>query len=196
MKANRLRRIIRVILSVLAALVAVGLICLARYNTWPCGKERWPVKSGMDPDAVAVDPTKPVFTLVSEMNRWPRPDIIRPKNRVNWVEKTVWQLYATMIMYKLLDNGSYHVVLQDDDGSTMIVEIPSPACVSKQSPFYEDIVNARTEMDAMFTVTRSFRHTHTPMIVTGVGFWDSYHNQAGRARNLVELNPVLDIQFP
>ena len=63
-------------------------------------------------------------------------------------------------------------------------------------PFVDYIANARAEFDAVFTPTGEFRDAYVPVIVTGVGFWDFYHGQRGRAANLVELHPVLDIQFP
>jgi hypothetical protein len=78
----------------------------------------------------------------------------------------------------------------------MIVEIPAPNCVDPSSPFAGYIANARAEFDAMYTPTSQFQAAYVPVIVTGVGFWDFYRGQTGRAGNLVELHPVLDIQFP
>jgi hypothetical protein len=55
--------------------------------------------------------------------------------------------------------------------------------------------NARWQFDAAFTVTTTWHYTSTPVVVAGVGFWDRDHGQTGRAVNVIELHPVLDIQF-
>jgi hypothetical protein len=67
---------------------------------------------------------------------------------------------------------------------------------SPSSPFADYIANARAQFDAVFTVTTQFQAANVPVVVTGVGFWDFPHGQRGAAMNLVELHPVLDIQFP
>jgi hypothetical protein len=72
-----------------------------------------------------------VVSSVSEMNTFQRPGTIPRNNRADWVETTVFQVYATLTVYKRETDEDYHLVLQDpDDGSTMIVEIRRPACVS------------------------------------------------------------------
>ncbi len=77
----------------------------------------------------------------------------------------------------------------------MIAEIPSPSCVDPSSPFAAKITNARAEFDAQFTVDSSFQTANVQVQVTGVGFFDFFHNQHGVAPNVIELHPVLDIQF-
>src|SRR5690349_9354314 len=77
----------------------------------------------------------------------------------------------------------------------MISEIPSPSCVGSSSTLLSGIQNARSEFDANYTVTSSFQNTKVPVTITGVGFFDFLHGQAGVAPNAIELHPVLDIQF-
>ena len=60
----------------------------------------------------------------------------------------MFQLTATLTIYKRETDEDYHLVLQDDDGSQMIVEIPAPNCVDPSSPFADYIANARAEFDA------------------------------------------------
>ena len=108
---------------------------------------------------------------------------------------TAFQLSATLVQYRRDPDEDYHLILVDDDGTQMIVEIPRPECVDPISPWYDLIANARAGFDAAFTVTTTWHYTNTPVIVTGIGFWDYNHGQIGHAPNFVELHPVLDIQF-
>src|SRR6185312_400080 len=70
-----------------------------------------------------------------------------------------------------------------------------PGCVGSSSPFLSGIRNARSQFDAKFTVTTSFKTTNMAVTVTGVGFFDFLHGQTGVAPNGIELHAVLDIQF-
>jgi hypothetical protein len=83
-----------------------------------CRTERWAVKTGGDVDAGLVDLSNPVVSSVSEMNTFQRPGTIPRANRADWVETTVFQVYATLTVYKRETDEDYHIVLQDDDGST------------------------------------------------------------------------------
>jgi len=38
----------------------------------------------------------------------------------------------------------YHLVLQDDSGTTIIAEIPDPSCVGSGSPFADGVSNSRS----------------------------------------------------
>jgi len=62
------------------------------------------------------------------------------------------------------------------------------------SPFAVQIA-ALGKFDAQFTATSSFKTANVPVQVTGVGFFDFFHNQHGAAPNIIEIHPVLDIQF-
>ena len=190
MNASRVKRTARVVVFALAVLVAATLVGLVI----ACGVERWSVKVGTDPDAWQVDPTNPVWTSVSEMNTFPRPSTIPASRRADSVEMTTWVVYATLTQYRRDPDGDYHLVLLDDDGSTMIAEIPDPNCAAG-SAFFDYIANARAQFDVAFRVTTTWHYTSTPVVVTGVGFWNRDHGQTGRAVNVIELHPVLDIQF-
>src|SRR5215469_2795680 len=76
-------------------------------------------------------------------------------------ENTVFVVDATLTDFKV-ETGStgdsdYHLVLEDDQGNTMVAEIPSPSCVGAASPFANQIAKARSEFDAQFTATSSFQ---------------------------------------
>lgn len=77
----------------------------------------------------------------------------------------------------------------------MIAEIPSPSCVDPSSPFASQVANARSEFDAQLSVSSAFQAANVPVQVTGVGFFDFFHGQHGVAPNVIELHPILDIQF-
>lgn len=103
---------------------------------------------------------------------------------------------ATLLEYKFEDDSDYHLVLQDENGNTMIAEIPNPGCVGSGSPFTTGIASARMKFNAMFTASTSFQFANVPVQVTGVGMFDFMHGQTGVPPNGIEIHPVLDIAFP
>jgi hypothetical protein len=197
MKGFSNRRLARPLVSILlAALVLLPLIGPAPTEIQgACGTERWSVKTGTDPDAQYVDLNNLLPVRIPELSSWPKPNNLPANNRVNPYEFTACFLFAYVIEYKRETDSDYHVVLQDVHGHTMIGEIPDPSCVGTSSPFRDYIINARAEFDSMFHVTTSFQYTHTPVLITGVAFFDFAHGQTGHAPNYIELHPVLDIIF-
>jgi hypothetical protein len=164
-----------------------------------CGQERWSVKTGTDSDAGSVNLSSPQSATISQLIGLAPPSPIPPANRFAPTEKTVFVVNATLTDYKLeggaKGDSDYHLVLQDDQGHTMIAEIPSPGCVGAGSLFAAQIANARAEFDGHFTATTSFQTANVPVQVTGVGFFDFAHGQHGAAPNIIELHPILDITF-
>jgi hypothetical protein len=171
-----------------------------------CGVERWSVKVGVDPDAPQVNLNNPIATTIDNLRSFPAPvDPPGPPDnaRVVPTETTVWVVDATMTLFKKETDVDYHIVIQDDNGHTMVTEIPSPAClittdpprVPSYSPFSAAIANARAKFDAKFAATPFFQQVSVPVRVTGVGFFDFIHGQTGVAPNGIELHPILDINF-
>jgi hypothetical protein len=161
-----------------------------------CGVERWSVKTGGDPDAALVD-LNPVPTTIANL-RSLTPPVTPPDNaRFGPAENTVYVIRATMTLYKLESDVDYHIVVQDENGNTMVTEIPCPCCVAGGSPFAAGIANARHEFDAHLTATTFFPNpaVSIPVQITGVGFFDFIHGQTGVAPNGIELHPILDIKF-
>ena len=107
----------------------------------------------------------------------------------------MFTITATLIGFKIEADSDYHLVISDDRGNTMIVEIPSPSCVGSSSPFTQAIANVRATFDGKLKATSSFQHVNIPVKVIGVGFFDRIHGQTGVAPNGVELHPVLDLVF-
>jgi hypothetical protein len=121
------------------------------------GKERWPVKTGTDPDVGNVQP-KIVPSTVEEMITIPRPsDMAIPTEefpafqarRATPVETTIWRLDVMIIALKQEADGDYHLVLQGASGETMIGEIPTPRppFVATSSPWLANIKAARAAVD-------------------------------------------------
>ena len=160
-----------------------------------CGKERWSVKTGTDPDAASVDMASPSSVTISAMCVWPAPGSPPKDARVAPYETTVWVVEGTLTGFKKEKDSDYHLVLSDAAGNTMIVEIPSSDCVGAGSPFATKIAAARAQFDSRYTATGSLKRVSVPVRVTGVGMFDFIHGQTGVASNGIELHPVLDSQF-
>ncbi len=164
-------------------------------STGSCGVERWSVKTGTDADASKITLQSTTPTTISSLTSLPAPSSLPADNRVQPTETTVYQLNVTLTEYKLEDDSDYHLVLSDGSGHTMIAEIPDPTCVGSGSPLLSSIQKARSEFDAKYTPTTSFKTANVPVTVTGVGFFDFLHGQTGVSPNGIELHSVLDISF-
>jgi hypothetical protein len=133
------------------------------------GVERWPVKTGQDPDRVHVGKNVVdgrdlgaglVVATVEELIIAPRPaDMPDPKllynayqsTRAIPVETTIWRLEVTITAMKLEADGDYHLVLQGASGETMIGEIPTPSTqFVGDSPWLANILGARQAVDDKF----------------------------------------------
>lgn len=163
-------------------------------STGSCGVERWSVKTGTDPDSGLVNTTSITTATVATMRGYSPPSTLPSNNRIQPQETTVYSIDATLTEYKLETDSDYHLVIQDGSGSTMITEITDPACAAG-SPFLSAIQSARSQFDAAFSATGTFKTTSVPVRIRGVGFFDLLHGQTGVAPNGIELHPVLDIQF-
>src|SRR5580765_1525988 len=176
-------------------LLAVLLLVVPTTLFAQCGVERWSVKTGTDADVGLVNLNSSTNTTIAALRAPAAPNPIPANNRVSPWETTQWVLNATLTLYKLESDSDYHLVLQDANGLTMIVEIPSPSCVGAGSRFLAGITNARNEFNARFTATTSFQTANIPVQIKGVGMFDFLHGQTGVAPNGIELHPVLDVIF-
>jgi hypothetical protein len=174
-------------------------LCATLALAQQCGTERWAVKTGTDAGAAQVDLANPQPATIAELIALTPPNPIPKDTRVGPTEKTVFVVDATLTDYKFETgaggDSDYHLVLMNEQGHTMVAEIPSPHCVGAGSPFAAQIAKARAEFDAKLKANGSFQTANLPVRVTGVGFFDFFHHQHGAAPNVIELHPVLDIQF-
>ena len=161
-----------------------------------CGVERWSIKVGTDADAANVDLIHPARTSINALRSIPVPSAtLSLTNRYAPTETTAWVVNGTMTLFKLEADVDYHIVIQDQNGNTMVTEIPSPACDGAASPFDTAITAVRAKFDGRFTADPNFTSVKVPVQMKGVGFFDFIHGQTGVAPNGVELHPVLDILF-
>jgi len=185
--------------KIASVVLILGCFCNPEAFSQRCGVERWAVKTGTDSGAAQVGLASPQASTIADLIALAPPNPLPTDSRFDPTENTVFVLNATLTDFKLEGgthgDSDYHLVLMDDQGNTMIAEIPSPDCVGTGSPFAAQIANARSQFDSQFTATSSFQTANVPVQVTGVGFFDFFHNQHGVAPNVVELHPLLDIQF-
>jgi len=133
------------------------------------GVERWPVKTGQDPDRASVGKNiidgadlgaGIVVATVEELIGAPRPADMPDPNllynayqakRANPIETTIWRLDVTITAMKLEADGDYHLVLQGASGETMIGEIPTPTTdFVGDSPWLANMLAARQAVDDKF----------------------------------------------
>jgi hypothetical protein len=130
------------------------------------GTERWPVKTGQDPDRAKVGKNVIdgedlgagiVDSAVEELASLPRPPGLEDPSadppefrdvRDGVAEITIWRVQAQIISIKHEQDGDYHLVLQGVGGQEMIAEIPrpSPEFVG-DSPWLDNFDQARREVD-------------------------------------------------
>ena len=130
------------------------------------GSERWPVKTGQDPDRNAVGKNIVngkdlgagiVPTTVEELISIPRPpglevltaDPLAFQNkRSQPVETTIWQLEVTITVVNQEADGDNHLVIQGASGATMVAEVPTPTTTFiGDSPWLANIKEARQAVD-------------------------------------------------
>ena len=167
--------------QILAAAVAIGNSSQAAAAEAPLrfvseeaatkpGVERWPVKTGQDPDAGLVGKNVIdgadlgegiVPATVEELIAINRPPDMRPatsifpayqSKRRETVEVTVWQVEGEITVVKLEANGDYHLVITGGGtGDTMIAEVPTPTTqFIGNSPWTDNIKTARAVIDDTF----------------------------------------------
>ena len=181
--------------------------------------QRWSVKTGADADAGSLVGQTPVTTTVAAMRALAVPAVLPPDGRSQGTEETVWELSATLTGYKHESDGDYHLVIADDQGNTMIAEIPDPTALAPGSFFAAQITAARQAFDEQFGLHEAAPAAATPAAVPaaaefslaamapaltrvtklvtlqGLGFFDFAHGQDGVAPNAIELHPVISIEF-
>jgi hypothetical protein len=130
------------------------------------GVERWPVKTGQDPDIAQVGKNilngtnlgaGIVPATIADLIRIQRPPDMLPVTKVfpayqnkrrGPVEWTVWQIEGQITVLKMEDDGDYHLVVQGPTGDTLIAEVPTPTkTFIGTSPWLANIQAARQAVD-------------------------------------------------
>jgi hypothetical protein len=168
-----------------------------------CGSERWPVKTLSDDDRRRVRLT-PESTTVGGLASFtpPPPRERKARRRVPPVELQVYRVHARLVAWKReAEDHDLHLVIADPDNPLehMVAEVPDVACAGVcASRHVTEIRAARRALVAHLGAapTRITCFTEGPLVqITGVGFFDRKHGQAGLAPNGVELHPVLAVTF-
>lgn len=165
------------------------------------GVERWDVKTLSDPAASRVSMT-PVTTTVENLRALNIPGKIGLHTpRYSAEEKTYTVTAMLLEAAREPRDHDYHLVIAGARlDTTMIAEIPDPACLTSQSRIVTSAIKkARSYFDQTFgqpSDAPAFTQIRRTVTVTGVLFFDTLHSQRGVAPNAVELHPVLSVHSP
>lgn len=170
-----------------------------------------------DPAAaqVAVAPKAVGFSDLMGLDRTPPPSLIGSTSRQRSVEFTTYRVQARLLADKIEDDPrtgdrDFHIVIGDPArppvaavaeidtrlGSTMVAEIPDPACSSGSRQLGQITAARRAYVTAHGQPgTRARLVPGQPIVmITGVGFFDDCtggHHPIGHAPHCFELHPVL-----
>jgi len=160
--------------------------------------ERGAVRTGSDTDAALVGQTV-VPTTIKDLAGFPAPDRRDPsfrQHRFKPVEVTIYRVEGTLTEYKKEErSGVYHLILTDDDGETMIAVAADPDAVAPSSRWAKEIAAVRKTIMDRLNPTDFFTKTNLRVRVTGVGYFSYPHLVRGEAKNAVQLQPVIAIEF-
>ncbi len=153
----------------------------------PCGLYRWPVKSLTDRDARSIR-WKPIRMTLRALVSLPRPPE-EGRTRRAAHEFYVYRIRALLTGVHSRPDQDLHLALCESAGCDirMIAEIPEPTCM--------DGSRHVAEVAAARKVAESLRD-EVPILVevTGVGFFDGFHETIAGAANRFELHPVLSLR--
>lgn len=139
-----------------------------------CGTERWTVKTLQDRPSLLAVKTATIAYLTSQ----PKPSPL-PGTRAQF-ERHVFKVTAQVTQVINEGDGDMHLVLHDGSDH-MIAEAPNSTCDSRATASRR---NQMAQARAAVTVC-------TKAEITGVAFFDFFHNQTGVAPNEIELHPIL-----
>jgi hypothetical protein len=130
------------------------------------GTERWPVKTGQDPDRNAVGKNVIngqnlgagiVPATVEELISMPRPPGLEvmtadppqfQSKRAGTAEITIWQVEGSITVLNQEADGDYHLVFNGASGVTLVAEVPTPTTAFiGDSPWLKNIQEARQAVD-------------------------------------------------
>jgi hypothetical protein len=181
------------------------------------GVYRWAVKTVSDDAADALKSAVPTDAKIADLIALPAPHVTLGLARQPGAESSVFQLTATLVAFKPEADQDYHLVIHDDAGNSMIVEIPDPSILTPSCRFAAEITAARQAFDSQFGLQMKqlqaamalmtaqpgqkppplmITNVNVPVRVIGVGYFDEIHGQTGVAPNGLELHPILSIEFP
>jgi len=165
------------------------------------GRFRWAVKTLQDRVAKEIDFGKTIPVTISDIADWEPPIVTKESGDLprgaSTEEFQVFQVTGSAIKTKLETDGDYHLLLEDEGGFELGVEIVQPL-FAEHSIKLPEIDAVRQTFEQQFgksdQVDKRYRRLNGIQVtVTGVGYWDDPHGQGGIG-NGFELHPVLSIQ--
>ncbi|HXC05101.1 MAG TPA: T9SS type A sorting domain-containing protein [Bacteroidia bacterium] len=158
------------------------------------GVERWSEKVLVDAAVGTINWT-PVVQTVTQLAGLTTPTPSTTMPRTGPVETTCYRTNCSITIKKAETDNDYHLVLSDGT-STVIGEIPDPACsAAASSAWVSNFIAARNFIDANIASGNVSSVSIPPVTVTGVGFVDPPHGQTGAAPNNFEIHSITDIHF-
>jgi hypothetical protein len=205
------------------ALFLLMLFLAGKATAQNCGgTDRWAPKDGTDSQAPNIDLTNITSETVTDLVAIHQPHLPADNTtRIIPDETHVYRVRSRLVKWKHESDGDYHLVLTDDTlkygdesanppvpptGHSFIGEVPDPNCFSgsdgsfgSQTPFADGITSARQTMNQRFPnadQSGAWNDGADALVeITGIGFFDRPHKQAGRAPNNIELHPIIAIRF-
>jgi len=145
-----------------------------------CGTERWAAKVLSDPAASQLNlGTKP--TTIAAINALPQGCGKSGPER-SGIELQLYSLQGTVRVVKHEKDGDLHIVLDDAQGNSIVVESPNSTC-SAPSRFRTVIRAARLKAEKL--------QPGQIVTVLGPAFRDFFHGQTGMSRSCVEIHPIM-----
>ena len=150
----------------------------------------------MDPAASKINFDTVKKRSVEDLRHMNVPPFLKATSaRRTGAERTVFRVKGLLMSMKREDDSDIHLVIADPKlGGSMIVEFPATACNTAATPAAQaSMAQARADLaGACGGEPGSKAVTLTGLAtITGVGFFDLIHGQAGVAPNGIELHPAL-----
>ena len=202
-----------------AAIVIVLVVALGNNaHARGCGgAERWLIKVATDDLAASVDPANVSDTTVAELNNEPRPRGANGAGDTRLPEEMSLASVKGFIRFIKLerDDNDFHLVITDTadaeftpagtgsrpTGTSLIAEAPNPDCVSgrngdgpTKSLFQGNLEDVRKSIACNMEGLMD-QEVSEPVLITGIRFFDFPHGQIGRAKNVIEIHPIMGIEF-
>jgi hypothetical protein len=162
-----------------------------------CGVERWNVKTLSDVDAGRVELSRVQPTTIKALNERASHCNAGPDRRTYGEEFEVFEVVGRITYVAPQVDRDYHVVVVDpsDPTYTIVTEVADIACQGAiSSPHRGALEAARNAFVALLGSRSTSSLVGTSVRVRGVGFYDFNHGQIGRARNCMELHPILALE--
>src|SRR3954468_15580731 len=165
-----------------------------------CAFTRSDVKSLRDADASRIQGNDVVTTSIAALNAIPSHCGPTRDHRVREEEFHVYQVIGRIGRVKREPDHDIHIVLEDpaNPAEHLVVESNDPTFRGNvTSPYHERLLAARKTLEELVRESGATDLGELRGIVvrvTGVGFFDLNHFQAGRSRSCIELHPILEIE--